>query len=172
MTLPNLPYLKDGALEISEHDSIYRHVIRKYKPEMLGTTVDEQSEIDQFITFWAKTSVNMRMWCYSDASKGATEAIRIAKLDDFKYQFERINHRLEKHKYLMGETMTGADIFFYDTFLVMEAIHAETAHKYTNIHRVVKEIENSPWYQAYKSSNKWHTQLNWHHANVNAGVGK
>ena len=46
MTLPHLPYLKDGALEISEHDSIYRHVIRKYKPEMLGTTVDEQSEID------------------------------------------------------------------------------------------------------------------------------
>jgi hypothetical protein len=72
----------------------------------------------------------------------------------------------------MGDTMTGADIFFYDTFLLMEAIHSETAHKYTNIHRIVKDIEYTPWYQAYKSSSKWHTQLNWHHANVNAGVGK
>jgi hypothetical protein len=63
MTLPNLPYLRDGTLEISEHDSIYRHVLRKYKPELIGTTVNEQSEIDQFITFWAKTSVSMRTWC-------------------------------------------------------------------------------------------------------------
>ena len=41
MTLPNLPYLRDGHLEISEHDAIFRHVLRKYKPELLGSTLDE-----------------------------------------------------------------------------------------------------------------------------------
>ena len=172
MTLPNLPYLRDGHLEISEHDAIFRHVLRKYQPDLLGNNVDEQGEIDQFITFWAKTNVNMRMWCYSDASKDGSDATRIAKLDEFKYQFERINQRLEKSKYLVGETMTGADIFFYDTFLIMETIHAETAHKYANIHRVKKDVESTPWYQTYKSSNKWHTQLNWHDANVNNALEK
>ena len=46
MTLPNLPYLKDGDLYISEHDAIFRHVLRKYKPEMLGVGLDEQAEVD------------------------------------------------------------------------------------------------------------------------------
>ena len=61
----------------------------------------------------------MRMWCYSDDAKDASEAKRIAKLDEFKSQFERINHRLEKSKYTVGDKITGADIFFYDTFLIM-----------------------------------------------------
>ena len=39
MTLPNLPYLIDGALKISEHDAIFRHIFRKYKPELLGVTI-------------------------------------------------------------------------------------------------------------------------------------
>ena len=46
MTLPNLPYLKDGALLISEHDSIFKYVLRKYKPELLGKTVEEQAIVD------------------------------------------------------------------------------------------------------------------------------
>ncbi len=41
ITLPNLPYLKDGSLYISEHDCIFKHVLRKYKPEMIGSTIDE-----------------------------------------------------------------------------------------------------------------------------------
>ena len=40
-TLPNLPFLIDGNVKISEHDSIFRHVLRKYKPELLGRNVDE-----------------------------------------------------------------------------------------------------------------------------------
>jgi glutathione S-transferase len=112
------------------------------------------------------------IWCYLDAAKDASEATRIAKLDEFKYQFERINQRLEKSKYLVGETITSADIYFYDTFLMMETIHSETAHKYANIHRVFKDVENTPWYQAYKSSNKWHTQINWHDAYVNNALEK
>jgi hypothetical protein len=83
LTLPNLPYLKDGSLEISEHDAIFKHVLRKYKPELLGSTIDEQAEVDQFISFWVKTNLNMRLWCYSDAAKIATENDREAKVNEF-----------------------------------------------------------------------------------------
>jgi glutathione S-transferase len=46
MTLPNLPYLQDGALLVSEHDAIFRHILRKYKPEMLGSSIEEQAAVD------------------------------------------------------------------------------------------------------------------------------
>ena len=75
-TLPNLPFLRDGAVGISEHESIFRHVLRKYKPELLGRNVDEQAEVDQFITFWAKTNSKIRSFCYSPAAKDASEETR------------------------------------------------------------------------------------------------
>ncbi len=84
MTLPNLPYLRDGKLEISEYDAIFRHVLRKYKPELLGKDLDEQAEVDQFITFWSKTDTKIREFCY--AEKDATLEDRQAKLDYFKAQ--------------------------------------------------------------------------------------
>ena len=43
MTLPNLPYLRDGDLLVSEHDAIFKHVLRKYKPALLGSSIDEQA---------------------------------------------------------------------------------------------------------------------------------
>jgi glutathione S-transferase len=67
----------------------------------------------------------------------------------------------------VGDNITGADIFIYDTFWMMSVIHSATAHKYANIHRVFKAIEDTDWFKAYKASNKWHTQLNWHEAHVN-----
>ena len=67
MTLPNLPYIIDEECDgmiISEHDAIFRHVLRKYKPEMLGVNLKEQAEIDQFISFWVKTNRKLRDFCY------------------------------------------------------------------------------------------------------------
>jgi glutathione S-transferase len=165
MTLPNLPYLRDGSLEISEHDAIFRHVLRKYKPELLGNTIDEQAEVDQFISWWSKTNMDIRNYCYS--AKDHTDEQRKAKLDGFKAQLTRIDERLASRKFTMGDHITGADIFLYDSFWMMSVVHPETAHSYQNIHRVFKEIENLEWFKAYKASSKWHTQLNYHEAFIN-----
>ncbi len=38
MDFPNLPYLIDDDLKISEAFAILRHLCRKHKPELLGVT--------------------------------------------------------------------------------------------------------------------------------------
>ena len=46
---PNLPYWKDGDVFHSEHISIMNSIARKYKPELLGTTLEEQGLCDCYI---------------------------------------------------------------------------------------------------------------------------
>ena len=166
-TLPNLPFLRDGKVSISEHEPIFRHVLRKYKPELLGRTVDEQAEVDQFLTFWAKANMKIRGWCYSPAAKDATEEARKATLDEFKPQFTSIDKRLESRRFTMGDHLTGADIFLFETYWMMKVMHRPTAESYQNIGRVAKNVEDEEWFKQYRASDRWREQLNGPTAHVN-----
>ena len=46
MAFPNLPYYFDGPIKMSETNAIMRHICRKHKPELLGTTQDESAHMD------------------------------------------------------------------------------------------------------------------------------
>ena len=54
------PPLQDGTLLVSEYEALFRHVLRKYKPEILGATLEEQALVDQFISFWLYTNGTIR----------------------------------------------------------------------------------------------------------------
>ena len=101
MTLPNLPYFQDGTLLVSEHDAIFRHVLRKYKPEMLGTTLEEQALVDQFISFWMKTNGTIRDFCYDH--KDPTTEDRMKLIESFSAPLTRIEALLASQKFHIGE---------------------------------------------------------------------
>lgn len=169
MTLPNLPYLKDGSLYISEHDAIFRHVFRKYKPEFLGDSLEEQAEIDQFISFWVKLNLNIREYCYRDKTKDASSEDKSKFLEQFKTVLERIDARLANNgnAFLIGNKLSAADIFLFETFWMIKVIDQNVDRVYTNINKVSKSIEEMEWFKNYKNSDKWRNQLNWHSANIN-----
>ena len=52
--LPNLPYIKDGDLLLSEHDALVRYLARKFKPELLGSTDAEFALAENILAFWTK----------------------------------------------------------------------------------------------------------------------
>ena len=43
---PNLPYFIDGDVKIAETMPLMRYICKKYKPELLGTNLKEESEMD------------------------------------------------------------------------------------------------------------------------------
>jgi glutathione S-transferase len=49
MNFPNLPYLIDGDLKISETLAIVRYIANKYDKSLLGTTVEDQAIVDQLL---------------------------------------------------------------------------------------------------------------------------
>ena len=48
MGLPNLPYFIDGEVKVSETMAIMRYICGKYKPELLGSNLNEKTEIDMY----------------------------------------------------------------------------------------------------------------------------
>ena len=139
MTLPNLPYLKDGDVEISEHEVIFRHILRKYKPELLGVTLTEQAEVDQFISFWMKTNNTIRDFCYSATDIG--DEARRALLKPLLAPLGRVDARLSTRKFHLGDNLTGADLYMWEAYEMLKVFHAEIAGSFENIKRVAASIE-------------------------------
>jgi glutathione S-transferase len=47
LDLPNLPFFIDGDLKITESTAIAFYIIEKYRPEMMGTTIQERALVYQ-----------------------------------------------------------------------------------------------------------------------------
>jgi len=49
MVFPNLPYLIDGDVKISQHVAILNYIARKVSPDMLGKTLAHQAQVDSLM---------------------------------------------------------------------------------------------------------------------------
>ena len=65
MVLPNIPYIQDGDLRVSEHDAIVRYLAHKFKPELLGTTHEEYATSENVLTFLTKLYQTSVTLCYT-----------------------------------------------------------------------------------------------------------
>ena len=43
---PNLPYFLDGDIKVAETMPLMRYICNKYKPELLGDSLKERTELD------------------------------------------------------------------------------------------------------------------------------
>ncbi len=48
---PNLPYLVDGGLKITESHAIFRYISNKHKPDLLGKTIEEKGKVDMLMGY-------------------------------------------------------------------------------------------------------------------------
>ena len=62
--LPNLPYLVDGDLTITEHDAILRYVARKYKPELLGKDLRDEALHENYLAYFTKVFIATVGFCH------------------------------------------------------------------------------------------------------------
>ena len=81
MVLPNLPHLKDGDVHISEHDAKVRYIAKKYKPELLGNTVEDYALVENFLCFWTKVYTSAIDLCYQKVVTEEDKANFLKKYD-------------------------------------------------------------------------------------------
>ena len=46
LDFPNLPYLIDGDVKLTESQAIARYISGKYRPELLGKTLEDRANVD------------------------------------------------------------------------------------------------------------------------------
>ena len=67
LDFPNLPHFIDEDIRITESDGVLKFICRKYKPDYLGTTVEEKATIEMLIEVVGDLKRRMTRTCYSPA---------------------------------------------------------------------------------------------------------
>ena len=46
LNFPNLPYMIDGKVRITESSAIYRYIVNKHCPDLAGKTIEDKAYVD------------------------------------------------------------------------------------------------------------------------------
>ena len=104
LDFPNLPYLIDGDLKISESSVILDYLALKYRPEMAGETIKQQAEIYASRTCYEPNFAELKDQMIIDVSR---EVAVVAKY-------------LGTKSFLYGEKITWPDFFLYEFLDMLE----------------------------------------------------
>jgi glutathione S-transferase len=101
-----VPCLVDGDFVLWESMAINKYLAKKYKPEMLGGSIEAMARIDQW-SYWSILHVQRYLFeMFSDSSK-ETRTRCTATLLPF---HQVLDAHLEGREYILGDTFSLADI--------------------------------------------------------------
>ena len=113
---PNLPYFIDGDVKIAETMPLMRYICRKYKPELLGKTLEERAQVDMIGAVVNDLKVSGCMVpCYVHGDRD--------KIDqDCTQRLEPIVKWLGEKKFLMGNDLCYVDFVLFECICVIEFV--------------------------------------------------
>ena len=101
---PNLPYLIDGDLKLSESEAIFRYISNKYNPELLGKNTEDKAKVDMLYSFSTdirKASYNI---AYETGDRNAIQALAFER-------FAPISKFLGDKDFIVGSYVTFPDFY-------------------------------------------------------------
>jgi len=150
MAFPNLPYLVDGNVLLSQSNTILRYIARKfglqgnaYNAHLFDLVLDQASDLDNTVT----------MACYMDLN-------RLQK--DFP-DLERWEKFLGKKMFMTGDRITVADLKIYEVLRKLKILAKEPGFdrrgflekQYPKLAAFVNRVEALPAIHAYQSSDRF-----------------
>jgi glutathione S-transferase len=151
MAFPNLPYIIDDDVKVSENKAILRFICQKYKPEYLGRTLAEQAACDEFLDITHGTKIQevvTKLFPPNFAEN--LEAVK-ASIDAWAQKFEKASGN---KKFVCGDEPTYVDFYCHELIglycLIDETL--ETRHpKLTAFQNNMKELSGIADYHAAAS---------------------
>ncbi|CAG0900667.1 unnamed protein product, partial [Cyprideis torosa] len=143
LDFPNIPYIIDGDVRLTESLAIMRYIGRK--ANMVGTTEEEMQLADES----CYRAVDLRdelarvlyyEWNESGKAKFLSAEARLG-LPGFLKLFDKF---LENKKYLAGEHITFADFHLYETLMWCEMLFPDSTDGYPNVTALRERIHNLP----------------------------
>jgi len=105
LELPNLPYLIDGEVRLSETAAILQYIAKKWRPALLGTTAAEMGRIHMLWYYVLDLKTKSTTPCYTD---GNVEAI----IETVRPLLARLVGLMGDKQYLCGDNLTWLDFYF------------------------------------------------------------
>ena len=152
--MPNLPYLIYDGVTVTENDSVCRIAAARYKPELLGVTIQEKALVENY--FCAATKINPKIRgpiCFKTPISSDKERQEAA--DQGKELYAGVEQRLAKNKWIASAGQSIADIYFWELNEAMTLLCPTFINSYTEIKRWKADFEKEKWLVDFKASGRF-----------------
>ena len=112
---PNLPYLIDGDVKITETVAIMQYIAKKYRPTLLGMSAAEMGRISMLLDKVHNLKMKATMPCYMT---GDTEAI----IEECRPLLAKIVECMGDSEWIAGPNLTWLDFYFGELLDFLNAI--------------------------------------------------
>lgn len=149
LDFPNLPYLFDGDIKITQSIAILRYLGRKYnlvpKTAKEGAVVDM---IEQELLDWR----SQQSGCFYNADH---ENLKAAYIDGLKGKVKSLSTFLGNKEWLSGGALTYVDFLAYEWIEVNRTFYPELLNGADNLVKYQTRVESLPNIAAYMKSDKF-----------------
>ncbi|CAN7988517.1 unnamed protein product [Ixodes pacificus] len=167
LPFPNVPYLIDGDVQLTQSLAIMRYLARKYGLDLPDADLGTAARLDMI-----EAQVNDFRWsliyyCWEDKY----EALRWNFLENIPGELSRFSQFLGDHRWLMGDRLTHVDFMLYEA-LDQYALFSEGCldaepnlkaytDRFRNLEPIKRFLESSdfkPWPVLLPNATRWGAQ--------------
>ena len=115
LKFPNLPYLIDGELKLTETNAIMKYIAHKYGPQLLGGDAATVAQVEMVAGIVGDLKGAVTMPCYTTNDRQSIKAIALQKV-------RPIVDFLGEKKFLIGNDVTYIDFTMFELCDLMDFI--------------------------------------------------
>eukprot|EP00826_Nyctotherus_ovalis_P062068 TRINITY_DN8913_c0_g1_i4.p1 TRINITY_DN8913_c0_g1~~TRINITY_DN8913_c0_g1_i4.p1 ORF type:complete len:254 (-),score=84.64 TRINITY_DN8913_c0_g1_i4:108-869(-) len=153
LDFPNLPYLIDGSLKLTECLAIMRYICHKYDPKLLGTKLEEQANVDMLAGVLYDLNGNKSKLMYAkDLDKLMFPSFMKEKVDN---AVKNIAKALETRKHVADDKLTFVDFYCVEILESINDLMEPIFTTYPILGHYYKEMMSLPNVHKYRNSDKF-----------------
>ena len=145
LEFPNLPYLIDGDLKLTETVAIHKYLADKYKPELLGSTPEKRADVNMIHGVLTGIKGAATGPCYAG---GKPEDV----IPQLKQMLAPVMKKMGNNKFLVGDEPTWVDFFFWELLMMINACWgANLSGEFPHLDQYHQNMKNLPGVKEYVS---------------------
>ena len=138
LQFPNLPYLMDGEVKMTETNAIMKYIAAKYGPQILGTTPEQVAKVEMLAGVIHDLKMAMTMPCYTTGDRPAL----VAKMHE---KVPSIVAFMGSNQFLSGSEVCYVDFTFFELCQLMEFIsEGQLFTQYAVLAEYCDRVKNLP----------------------------
>ncbi|XP_030076793.1 glutathione S-transferase Mu 5 [Microcaecilia unicolor] len=149
LDFPNIPYLIDGEIKITQSHAILRYIARKHK--LCGESEEEMIRVDMVLN----QALDFRMGLVTLAYNPKFESLKGPYLDTLPGTLKLFSKFLCERKWFAGEKITFVDFVMYDVLDQHRILEPKCLDQFKNLKSFLDRIEALDKIAAYMKSDRY-----------------
>eukprot|EP00826_Nyctotherus_ovalis_P060361 TRINITY_DN8459_c0_g1_i11.p1 TRINITY_DN8459_c0_g1~~TRINITY_DN8459_c0_g1_i11.p1 ORF type:complete len:231 (-),score=87.72 TRINITY_DN8459_c0_g1_i11:144-836(-) len=151
LDFPNLPYLIDSPIKITESIAILRYLCHKFEPRLLGSRLEEIALVDMMTGVLYDLIRRKCEYMHADDP----EKLPKGSLKKMMEMVGKLAKLLEGRKYLIGDKLTLVDFLCMETLESINDLVEPIFEKHESLKRYFEDMTAIPNIEKYRKSEKF-----------------